>query len=163
MHRGHTQVTVGFETLTDESVEQGDFEDIGWIHPATEAQRSLRKGGKRIYERNVRMAQRGAFDWELRDALEWLDSNNPGYLEGYVDSGRVLTRGETAEGQVKLVWALTLRAIADGHDIVMTSNGYGYAPERINYEVHVRTLSHGSRARLRRLLEARGVRFCEMG
>lgn len=47
MHRGHTQVTVGFETLTDESVEQGDFDDTGWIHPTTEAQRSLRKGGKR--------------------------------------------------------------------------------------------------------------------
>lgn len=159
-----TLVTVGFETLTDESVENGDIEDCGYVHPETEKRHSYRKGGERVRQANIRRSRSGEFDWTLRDAIEWLDSNNPGSLEGYVDSGRVLTSVDSTDGKVRLVWTLTLRAIADGQDIVMGRRGYEYADERENLELHFRSESHGSVQRLRRVLSARfGVRFDTMG
>jgi hypothetical protein len=156
--------TVGFETLTDESIENGDIEDCGHVHPKTEKRHSYRKGGERVRQANIRRSRAGEFDWRLRDAIEWLDSNNPGYLEGYLDSGRVLTSGESTDGKVRLVWTLTVRAIADGYDIVVGRNGYQHAETRENLELHFRTESHGSRERLKRVLAARfNVRFYTMG
>lgn len=149
------RVTITYEHLTDASIEAGDVEDNGWVQPGTEKQRSLRKGGARTYERNVRMAQRGRFDWRLRDAVEWLDNNNPGYIsEGYADNGHVET-----EGRVRDVWSLTVRALADGQDIVVGRNGYEHGG-RTNYELHLSDASHGTRERLRRVLAKRfNVRF----
>lgn len=158
------RVTIGFETLTDDSIEDGDLEDCGHVHPETEKRHSYRKGGARVRQANIRRARMGEFDWELRDAIEWLESNAPGPIsDGYVDSGRVLTSGESPDGKVRLVWTLTLRAIADGRDIVMGRNGYEHSRTRENLELHFRSESHGSVQRLRRVLETRfGVRFCSM-
>jgi hypothetical protein len=64
--------TVTYETYTEDSLRDGDMADHGWIQPVTERLRSLRKGGRRIYDRNVRMARAGKFDWRLRDAIEFI-------------------------------------------------------------------------------------------
>jgi hypothetical protein len=156
--------TVGFETLSDESIENGDTEDCGYVHPETDKRHSFKKCGERVRRANIRRSRAGEFDWRLRDAIEWLDSNNPGYLDGHLDSGRVLPSGESTDGKVRLVWTLTLRAIADGHDIIVGRNGYQHAKTRENLELHFRTESHGSRERLKRVLASRfGVRFDTMG
>lgn len=156
-------VTVGYETLTDESVENGDVEDTGLIHPETEKRHSYRKGGERVRQANIRRSRAGELDWSLRAAIDWLESNSPGYFEGYVDSGRVLTSGESTDGKVRLVWTLSLRAIADGPDVVVGRNGYQSAETRENLELCFRSESHGSVQRLRRVLEARfGVHFDSM-
>ncbi len=157
-------VTVGYETLTDESVENGDVEDLGLVHPETEKRHSYRKGGERVRQANIRRSRAGELDWSLRAALDWIENNSPGYFEAYVDSGRVLTSADSADGKVRLVWTLALRAVADGNDIVCGARGYEYADARENLELHFRSESHGSVQRLRRVLEARfGVRFDSMG
>jgi hypothetical protein len=67
------RINVTFESVTEESAVDGDWSDHGWIEPGTEAQRSLHNGGKRMYERNLRMERAGRFDWpSLRAALTFI-------------------------------------------------------------------------------------------
>jgi hypothetical protein len=136
-------ISVTFETVTEASAEHGDHADHGWIHPDTEAQRSLCKGGKRMYERNLRMARAGRFDWpSLRAAIAFIEDNTSGSWDyGQVDS------------------RLTLRKCSDGYDIVMGRNGYEYG-ESVSHTLHVDGVSDGTLARICRYLEnSRSVRF----
>lgn len=137
------RISVTFESVTEESAVDGDWSDHGWIEPGTEAQRSLRKGGKRIYERNVRMARARRFDWpSLRAALTWIEDNTSGYWDyGQADS------------------RLTLRKCSDGYEIVMGRNGYEHG-ESTSHTLHVDGVSAGTLARICRYLEcSRNVRF----
>jgi hypothetical protein len=145
------KVQVTYATHSEASIEAGDAEDMGWIHPSTEARRSHRQGGKRLTERNIRMAPAGRFDWRVRDALRWLDRNTSAYYEAEED--------RRMNVPARRALSLTVRAIPDGRDVIMTANGYAYDPERIEYALHISDCSEGTISRLRRLLESQGVRF----
>lgn len=151
-------VHVTYEVITEESAQDGDYADHGWMRPETRTrlaeQRSLRKGGRRMYERNVRMSRKGAFDWpSLRAALEWINDNTSAYYEGQED----WTMDPAVPG--KRAATLSVRAIQGGDDVVMGRNGYEYDTSRTNYTLHVSGVSHGTIDRLKRHLKAQGVRF----
>jgi hypothetical protein len=138
-------ISVTFEIVTEACATDGPFADHGWIHPETEVQRSLVKGGKRMYERNLRMARAGRFDWpSLRAAITFIEDNTSGNWDyGQVDS------------------RLVLRKVSDGYDIVCGRNGYEYG-ESVSHTLHVEGVSAGTLARICRYLEnSRSVRFGE--
>lgn len=139
------RINVTFETITDESAQDGDFADHGWIRPDTAERRSLRKGGKRMCERNVRMAQRGRFDFpSLREALETLEREAGGpACEAHPRDWR--------DGKPR---GISVRYLQDGPDVCMGRHGYYESDERENLELHV-SCSPGSAKRIARLLGVR--------
>lgn len=88
--------TVTYETYTEESMQDGDMADCGWIHPGTERLRSVRTGCRRMYERNIRMARAGKFDWRLRDAVDYLAAQSFGEHEVEITDDGVRIVGRVA-------------------------------------------------------------------
>lgn len=128
------RINVTFETITEESARDGDTADHGWVDPRTEGRRSLCRGGKRIYERHVRMAQRGRFNWDLSAALRFIEAQRCESYEGQVDDR---------------IW---VRAMGEYH-------ASQYEGLQTNYALHIEGCSDGSMRRIERLLERAGVRF----
>jgi hypothetical protein len=154
------RVSVTYDVVTEASVVDGDTADNGWIHPQTEARRSLAKGGKRVYARNLRMAQAGKFDWTLRDAVKFISDNQCGSLEGDLGQPYVQTEAGTGPYTQPIILAqdVSVRAPSDGYDIVMGSKGYEHG-ESVSYTLHVSGITTGTAERLTRVLETNGVRF----
>ncbi len=135
-----SKFSVTFEVLTPESVEAGDMADHGFVDPRTGKERSLRKGGKRVYERNVRMARKGAFDWSVKAAVEWLDSN----------AGGPVVQAEYNVGDM----TLRVDLHQDGADIIVGKNGYEEESKRTNYSLFCEGVSEGTARRILRALRA---------
>lgn len=128
------EVSVTYETISDASAREGDADDMGWIDPRTEARRSHRKGGKRIYDRHTRMARQGRFRWDLSEALRFIEAQCCESHEGQFDD------------------RITVRALGEYH-------ASQYQCLQVNYGLHIEGASEGSMARIARLLERHGVRF----
>jgi len=122
-----TRFSVTFELLTPASVEEGDFHDHGWIDPRTERERSLRLGGKAMRERNIRMAQKGTFDWRLSAAVKFLNDN----------AGGPVAQAEYSVGDQ----TLRVDLHQDGSDVVVGRHGYEEDPNRKNYSLFCEGLS----------------------
>ena len=129
------RVSVTYETISDASARDGDADDMGWIDPRTEGRRSHRKGGKVRTERAVRMAQQGKLDWDLSEALRWIEAQCCESHEGQDDGD-----------------SITVRALGEYH-------ASQYQCLQVNYGLHVKGASPGSMRRIARLLERNGVRF----
>lgn len=129
-------VSVTYETISDASAREGDADDMGWIDPRTERRRSHRKGGKVRTERAVRLAQQGRYNWDLSEALRWIEAQCCESYEGQDDGDR-----------------LSVRAMGEYH-------ASQYQQLQVNYGLHIEGASPGSHARIAKLLERNGVRFC---
>jgi hypothetical protein len=138
MTRESMRVSVTYDVVTEESVADGDTTDNGYIQPGTEARRSFSNGRKRDIERNMRMSRAGKFDWTLRDALAFIDSQNCA----------------TLEGQWTGVHDNSLRVYASG-----SYDEQAYGGPRESFSLHLTPVSYGSCDRLQRLLASKGVRF----
>lgn len=137
------RITVSFEEITSASAEDGDFADTGFVQPGTGAWRSLRKGGKRMYDRNVRMSQAGRFNWSLGAALRFIDAQCCESFEGQIDSYMYPSNPDR----------MSVRALGEYH-------AREYQGRQVNYTLHIDRVSEGTIARLRRALEGRcSVRF----
>ena len=122
-----SKFSVTFELLTAASVQEGDTADHGWIDPRTERERSLCVGGKVMRERNIRMAQKGTFDWRLRDAVKFLTDN----------AGGPVAQAEYNVGDQ----SLRVDLHQDGSDIIMGRNGYEEEQTRKNYSLFCQGVS----------------------
>jgi hypothetical protein len=129
-------IRITYEVITEESAKHGDTADNGWIHPETELRRSLTIGGNRMRERNIRMARAGKFNWTLRDAIKFIDSQCCAEIEG--DDGDIDR--------------LYVRAMGEYYS-------QAYQGEQVNYGLHIEGVSSGTVDRLARVLRANGVRF----
>jgi hypothetical protein len=127
MSNAAAKCTVTYELYTAESLEDGDMADHGWVQPGTERTRSLRTGCRRMYERNLRMARAGKFDWSLRDAVAYLEGQSFGSHEVEVTQDGVRIVGRVAYTEAE------------------------YHAERLDAEIHVKC-GTGSAERLARVL-----------
>lgn len=143
MARESMTVSVTYDVITEASAVDGDMADNGWIHPGTEARRSLRLGGKRMYERNLRMARAGKFDWTLRDALAFIEAQCCGHLEG----------------EFVGVHDNKLRVYATGAYGSESEVCGGSPVTSLSYAGHVDGASYGTLDRLTRFLASKGVTF----
>ncbi len=158
-------VSVTYDATTEQSAEDGDHADNGWVNPRDESQVSIGYRCRRNwYASRVKRAQAGEFDWKLRDAIRFLEQNGCGSYEGGDHVPYVRTqpgRGPYTE-TIRLVGGISVDARSDGYDIVCGRNGYEHG-DSVSYSLHVGCISVGTAARLRRVLEANGVRFHNYG
>ncbi len=155
----HT-VTVCYDVVTEESVQDGATADNGFVAP-DESHVSIGDRCRRNwYAARLRRVQAGEFDWRLRDAVRFLDNHGCGSYEG--EQGQPFVKVQAGlppySQAPRLVASLHVSAPSDGYDVVMGRNGYEHG-DSTSYSLHVSNLSVGSAARLRRLLERNGVRF----
>jgi hypothetical protein len=129
-----------FETVTEESLADGDHADHGWIAP-NEYRVSLGKAG-RNYGKRVRMAQRGRYDWKLGDAVR--------FILDKVRSVRAEVDVDVHTWQPGRSWVLTVEGERSQEDA-------GTA-ESVGYRLCVDGLSQGTADRLERLFLNAGVR-----
>lgn len=135
------RATVTFETVTPESCEQGDFADHGWVAP-NECNVSLRRGGNRAYDKRVRMAQRGRYDWAIGDAVRFI-LGKAEYVQSEVDVD--IHTWETGRS-----WVVSVTVERAQEDC-------GRA-ESVGYGMRITGLSQGTADRLERLLLEAGCR-----
>lgn len=128
---------ITYDTVSESSVVDGATSDNGFVTPG-EDRASFANGRKRVIERNVRQAQRGAFRWTLRNALDFLQRHDgdrePWEAQHNGDSISVRVCGEydpTNADELQATYTLHLEG----------------------------KLSAGSWARVERLLESKGARF----
>lgn len=135
------RATVTFETVTPESAEDGDFADHGWVAP-NEYNVSLRRGGSRAYDKRVRMAQRGRYDWTIGDAVRFI-LGKAEYVQSEVDVDL-----HTWEPGRAWVVSVTVERTAEDES----------SAESVGYGMRITGLSQGTADRLERLLIAAGCR-----
>jgi hypothetical protein len=130
------RVSITYDVVTRESAQDGDTADNGYIHPATEARRSLSNGRNRDIERNMRLARAGKFDFpSLRAALSFISARNCSHHESCwvaEDTMSIYTGSEYSEGYEE-----TFR---------------GSVVAGVSYALHISGASHGTLERLARLL-----------
>lgn len=131
-------VEITYDTVSESSVVDGATSDNGYITPSAD-RASFSNGRKRDVARNIRQAQRGRFAWTLRSALDFLKRQ-----DGDREPWEAQHNGDS----------LTVRVFGE-HD---PSNA---GELQATYTLHLGgKLSAGTWARLARLLESNGARFC---
>lgn len=143
MARESMRVSVTYDVVTEESVVDGDTADGGFIDPRTERRRSLKRGGKREYERTLKASSSGRLHWDLSEALRWVKA-------------QCCAHHETDWCPENNHCGLTVYS-TDAYETHSTDAQPGVLS--INYAVHVRGLSDGSYTRLARVLRGNGVYF----
>lgn len=143
MARECIKVSVTYDVVTEESVQDGDTADGGFIDPRTERRRSLKRGGKREYERTLKASRAGRLNWDLSEAMRWIEAQCCGHHE---------TDWCPENDRCGLTVYST-----DAYETHSTDAQPGVLS--INYALHVKGLSAGSFIRLARLLRSNGVYF----
>jgi hypothetical protein len=133
------RVSVTYDIVTEASVVDGDTADNGYIQPGTEARRSYARGGKRIIDRNIRMSRAGRFDWTLRDALAFLDSQN-------------CASHETCWQRSDDTMSIDASGAYQGCDVERLG---GSTVLSIRYTLHIAGATYGTLDRVARLLQGR--------
>lgn len=143
------RVSVTYDLVTEESVQDGDTADNGYIDPATERRRSFASGRKRDVERSMRLSRAGKFDWpSLRAALAFIGSQNCAHHETCW-TGPLGAAGESA---------LSVYCT----DAYQDCNAEYVGKSRIvstSYCLHIDGCSAGTADRIARMLAANGVYF----
>jgi len=138
------KVSVTYTLITEESSQDGDSADNGYIDPATERRRSFSNGRKRDVQRNIRRAQAGAFEFpSIREALAFIDRQSCSHHETCWDGcDRSLSVSCTGAYQ--------------GCDV---ESFRGSRVVSVDYDLHVQGTSYGTLERIARMLAANGVYF----
>jgi len=131
------EVTITYDTVSEESVVDGATSDNGFIDPS-ETRRSFSNGRERDVARNIRQAQRGQFAWALRAALDFLQRH-----DGQREPWEAQHNGDS----------ISVRVCGE-------HNPSNADELQATYTLHLQgKLSAGSWARVARLLESHGARF----
>lgn len=135
------RATVTYETVTEESAQDGDLADHGWIAP-NEYRVSLGNAG-RNYGKRVRMAQRGRYDWtDLGDAVRFI-LGKAQYVRSEVDV-------DVHSWEPGRSWVVRVECERTQEDEATA--------ESVGYSLHIHGLSKGSAERLERLFIDAGCR-----
>jgi hypothetical protein len=142
-------VSVTYNLTTEESVQDGDHADHGYIDARDESRRSYAAGRKRDIESNMRQARAGKFDFpSLRAALAFISSQNCAHHE--------------------TCWTGPLGAAGESTLSVYCTDAYqgcdvehvdGSRVVSIGYCLHIDGCSAGTADRIARVLAANGVYF----
>lgn len=130
------QVSITYDIVSEASAKVGDTADNGYISP-DEERKSITNGRKREIERNQRQSRRGAYNWTLGNALDFLSRH---------DAAREPEAQRSGD-------QITVRVFGE------------YDPDcsaglQATHTLHLQgNLSAGTWTRLARLLESRGAKF----
>lgn len=137
MARDRLRVSVTYDLVTEESAQDGDTADNGYIHPTTEARRSFSSGRKRDLDRNHKLARAGKFDFpSLRAALAYV-------------SGRNCASHETCWTGDESCMSIYANGEYEGCDV---EHFRGSRVVSANYALHIEGASLGTLERLARVL-----------
>lgn len=144
MPRERMSVSVTYDLVTEESVQDGDTADNGYIHPTTEQRRSFSNGRRRDVERNMRLARAGKLDFpSLRAAFAFIDNQSCAHHE------TCWSGNETT---------LSVRA-TDAYQGLDIEECGGSLVLSVSYDLHIEGVSNGTLDRLARVLASNRV-YC---
>lgn len=143
------RVSVTYDLVTEESSQDGDHADHGYIDARTERRRSFVSGRKRDVESNMRQARAGKCDFpSLREALRFINAQNCAHHE--------------------TCWTGPLGAAGESQLRVYSTDAYqdcnaecirGSRVASVSYCLHIDGCSSGTADRIARVLAANGVYF----
>lgn len=143
------RVSVTYDLATEDSVQDGDTADSGYIDARTERRRSFSNGRKRDVESSMRQARAGKFDFpSLREALRFIDAQSCSHHE------TCWTGPLGAAGESTLSVYCT-DAYQDGH----SEHVRGSRVVSVSYCLHIDGCSAGTADRIARVLASNGVYF----
>lgn len=138
------RVAVTYDLVTEESVQDGDHADHGYIDARTQRRRSYAMGRKRDVESNMRQGRAGKFDFpSLREALRFIDAQNCAHHE--------------------TCWLGTEDCLSvyctDAYQGCDVETVRGSRVISVSYALHIQGCSEGTMERIARMLAANGVYF----
>lgn len=143
------RVSVTYDLVTEESSQDGDHADHGYIDARTERRRSYAAGRKRDVESNMRQARAGKFDFpSLREALAFISKQSCAHHE------TCWTGPMGAAGEQTLTVYCT-----DAYQGCDVETVDGSQVTSVSYCLHIDGCSAGTADRIARVLAANGVYF----
>lgn len=140
------EASITFETVTEESLEDGATEDHGWIAPNQYRVSLGLAGNDKAYRKRVRMSQRGRYDWQLGNAVR--------FMLGKLSNGQSEVDVDVRTGfpdKLPFIWSLRVEVERSQED--------EQCAEAVGYSLHVSGLTQGTADRLERLFHEKGARL----